>query len=245
MSTQSGAPSSLPLSSSPLQEVDLESAQPGAPVQASPFYDDDDYNSEEEVKAIMEKTEEPGMDSLRGSFGAIGTLIRLRRRATALSEAKSRRRPSNATDGRSEFSEGTGRPSSACSGGASLEPDGGRDLNVEKADPKQYVGDTRNYKVSTTSKEPLVPSSTSLRWSNSAPTPRARLLSDGQQHSRTSESLPRVPPLRHSSLHAHFDADGTVSRSLTLPTAAATTTTALRSTTLDSSSKDSEEKGDS
>lgn len=42
-------------------------------------HDDDDQH------AIVEKTEEPGLDSLRGVAGALGTLIRARRRIRELS----------------------------------------------------------------------------------------------------------------------------------------------------------------
>ncbi|CDO73441.1 hypothetical protein BN946_scf185013.g76 [Trametes cinnabarina] len=45
----------------------------------------------EEKRAIIAKTEEPGIDSLRMTGGAIGTLIRARRRATALSAASATR----------------------------------------------------------------------------------------------------------------------------------------------------------
>lgn len=208
MSTQSRALSSHPLSFSP---HDLALAQSDAPTGVSPFdtIDDENSNNEEEVRTIIERTEEPGMDSLRGFFGAIGTLIRIRRRTTALSEANSRRGPSTA-DGRNEFSEQIGRPSSVCSEGISVnhissprEPDGNIDINAEKADPKQYFGDTRSYKLSTTSKEPLDPPPQSLRWFDSARRPRARKSTDGEQQG-TSELPPPVPPLRSPSFHAQL-----------------------------------------
>lgn len=44
----------------------------------------DDVSSTHE---IVQKSEEPGIDSLRGTFGAIGTIIRAKRRARALSAA--------------------------------------------------------------------------------------------------------------------------------------------------------------
>lgn len=44
----------------------------------------DDVSS---TREIVERTEEPGIDSLRGTFGAIGTIIRAKRRARALSAA--------------------------------------------------------------------------------------------------------------------------------------------------------------
>lgn len=39
------------------------------------------------TREIVEKTEEPGIDALRGTFGAIGTIIRAKRRIRALSAA--------------------------------------------------------------------------------------------------------------------------------------------------------------
>ncbi|KAI0652514.1 DUF803-domain-containing protein [Trametes meyenii] len=45
----------------------------------------------DEKRAIVARTEEPGLDSLRMTGGAIGTIIRARRRATALSAASATR----------------------------------------------------------------------------------------------------------------------------------------------------------
>ncbi|KAI0654476.1 DUF803-domain-containing protein [Cubamyces menziesii] len=50
-----------------------------------------DLDPLEEKRAIVAKTEEPGIDSLRMTGGAIGTFIRARRRATALSAASATR----------------------------------------------------------------------------------------------------------------------------------------------------------
>jgi len=47
-------------------------------------------SSDMEDDVIVEKTEQPGIDSLRGTFGTVGTIIRNRRRTTALSEAHNR-----------------------------------------------------------------------------------------------------------------------------------------------------------
>ncbi|KAF7798511.1 hypothetical protein EIP86_009732 [Pleurotus ostreatoroseus] len=55
---------------------------------------------DEKAREIVEKTEEPGIDSLRGTFGAIGTIIRARRRARALSAASA----SNVRNSRSSLS---------------------------------------------------------------------------------------------------------------------------------------------
>jgi len=53
--------------------------------------DVDSELDELETKRIIAKTEEPGIDALRGTLGLIGTIIRARRRASALS-ARSRSR---------------------------------------------------------------------------------------------------------------------------------------------------------
>ncbi|KAI0673791.1 DUF803-domain-containing protein [Trametes maxima] len=52
---------------------------------------DVDIDLIDEKRAIVAKTEEPGLDSLRMTGGAIGTIIRARRRATALSAASATR----------------------------------------------------------------------------------------------------------------------------------------------------------
>ncbi|KAI9060506.1 DUF803-domain-containing protein [Trametes sanguinea] len=52
---------------------------------------DFELDSLDEKRAIVAKTEEPGIDSLRMTGGAIGTFIRARRRATALSAASATR----------------------------------------------------------------------------------------------------------------------------------------------------------
>ena len=67
----------------PSHPVDLE---------AGPLTDgDSDYDFIEDKRAIIARTEEPGIDSLRMTGGAIGTIIRARRRATALSVASASR----------------------------------------------------------------------------------------------------------------------------------------------------------
>ena len=73
----------LGVSNSP---VDIES---GANQVWDPTLADDDSSDTEDEDVIVEKTEQPGIDSLRGVFGAVGTIIRNRRR-TALSEAHNR-----------------------------------------------------------------------------------------------------------------------------------------------------------
>ncbi|KAI0814787.1 magnesium transporter NIPA-domain-containing protein [Irpex lacteus] len=46
-----------------------------------------DFDDLASTQEIVQRTEAPGMDSLRGTFGAIGTIIRAKRRARALSAA--------------------------------------------------------------------------------------------------------------------------------------------------------------
>ncbi|KAH9913320.1 DUF803-domain-containing protein [Epithele typhae] len=52
---------------------------------------DDDWDFLEEKRAIVARSEEPGIDSLRMGGGLFGTIIRARRRATALSTASASR----------------------------------------------------------------------------------------------------------------------------------------------------------
>lgn len=61
-------------------------------IEAGPSPDtDSDVDLVEEKRAIIARTEEPGLDSLRMTGGTIGTIIRARRRATALSNASATR----------------------------------------------------------------------------------------------------------------------------------------------------------
>ena len=85
-----------------------------------------DPDSEEETRAVVEKTEDPGIDSLRGTFGTIGTIIRARRRASVLSQRRSLRNRTSSNGMDSHSRRGTG--ASAVKGG------GG---DVEKSDSFQ------------------------------------------------------------------------------------------------------------
>ena len=86
MSSRSQAPSTMPLGVSH-SVTDVESG-------ASQVWDatlgESDSSDIENEEVIVEKTEQPGIDSLRGTFGTVGTIIRNRRRTTALSEAHNR-----------------------------------------------------------------------------------------------------------------------------------------------------------
>lgn len=64
---------------------------------------DVDFDDVASTQEIVQKTEEPGLDSLRGTFGAIGTIIRAKRRARALSAA-SHAREEQSTHNRSRGS---------------------------------------------------------------------------------------------------------------------------------------------
>ena len=52
---------------------------------------DVDFDDVASTYEIIQRTETPGLDSLRGTFGAIGTIIRAKRRARALSAASQAR----------------------------------------------------------------------------------------------------------------------------------------------------------
>jgi len=52
--------------------------------------DDGPLDPEEEDRAVVAKTEDPGIDALRGTFGTVGTIIRARRRATVLAQVRAR-----------------------------------------------------------------------------------------------------------------------------------------------------------
>lgn len=61
-------------------------------IEAGPSPDtDSDVDLVDEKRAIISRMEEPGLDSLRMTGGTIGTIIRARRRATALSNASATR----------------------------------------------------------------------------------------------------------------------------------------------------------
>lgn len=84
-SSRSQAPSTMPLGVSH-SVTDVES---GASHVGDATLADSDSSDTEDIDIIVEKIEQPSLDSLRGTFGAIGTIIRNRRR-TALAEAHDR-----------------------------------------------------------------------------------------------------------------------------------------------------------
>ncbi|KAJ3552495.1 hypothetical protein NM688_g4124 [Phlebia brevispora] len=76
-----------------------------------------ELDPDEKAREIVEKTEEPGLDSLRGTFGTIGTIVRARRRARALSaaSANTNRRSRSSFSQHSQNQEGLRRVSTASS----------------------------------------------------------------------------------------------------------------------------------
>ncbi|KAL4250278.1 hypothetical protein ABKN59_003129 [Abortiporus biennis] len=93
------------------------------------FDEDTATEDEEERQAmIVEKIEEPGLDSLRGLSGAIGSFIRARRRARELehlSMVRTRSRASRSIAGRSDAGGGHSRSGSASQGGTVMMNDNG------------------------------------------------------------------------------------------------------------------------
>ncbi|TBU54897.1 magnesium transporter NIPA-domain-containing protein [Dichomitus squalens] len=79
-------------SRTPEQEAEPAAARSTDDLEAGPIADlDDEIDLIDEKRAIIVRTEEPGLDSLRMTGGAIGSIIRARRRATALSQASATR----------------------------------------------------------------------------------------------------------------------------------------------------------
>ena len=62
------------------------------------------------TREIVEKTEEPGLDSLRGTFGAIGTIVRAKRRMRALSAASHSTQATSESDHSAEPRTSNARP---------------------------------------------------------------------------------------------------------------------------------------
>lgn len=72
------------------------------------------FDDVDSTREIVEKSEEPGIDALRGTFGALGTLVRAKRRARVLSAASSQRSLSEDGHGHNASpSSATGRGSSS------------------------------------------------------------------------------------------------------------------------------------
>ena len=201
MSSRSQAPSTTPLgvSNSP---ADIESG--ASQVWDATLADSDSSNTEDE-EVIVEKTEQPGIDSLRGTFGAVGTIIRNRRR-TALSEAHNRSQIRN-------------RRGSEASGLASQsineEPrQPGEERDPEKPDlGRKYFGSrTRKRSEPAAPALPSVPPrDTHLQGTPSilppsSPSSPAEPVLHSSPESEKSDPL-TTSPKRAPALHAHFDSN--------------------------------------
>ena len=194
-SSRSQAPSIMPLGAA-RSVTDIESG-------ASQVWDPtlaDGNSSDTEV--IVEKVEQPGIDSLRGTFGAIGTIIRNRRR-TALTEAHDRSHTRNRRG-----SEASGLASQSIN--EELQQPG-EERDAEKLDLSRRYFESRTRKPSEpTASEtlsvpprdiypqvtPPIPSS-----SSSVEQPAVR----SSPESEKSRPLTSPPTRQAPTLHAHFD----------------------------------------
>ena len=195
MSSRSQAPSTMPLAVSH-SVTDVESG-PGQVWDGTPAENRSSDTEDEEV--IVEKTEQPGIDSLRGIFGAVGTIIRNRRRTTALSEAHNRSQARNRRG-----SETSGLPSHSINEGP-RQP--GEERDPEKLDlGHKYFGQRtttspslgappRDTHTQSTSSILSPPSSSSL-----AEHPVLQASPESEKSDPMKESPKRAPVL-----HAHFD----------------------------------------
>ena len=204
MSSRSQAPSTMPPGVSH-SVTDVESG-------ASQVWDatlaESESSGTEDEEVIVEKTEQPGIDSLRGTFGAVGTIIRNRRRTTALYEAHNRSQTRNRRG-----SETSGLASQSINE-EQREP--GEERDPEKHPEKPDLGHKYFGQRTGRPSEPVV--STSL----SVPDRDTRAQSTPSILSPSSTSLGEQPalhtspeseksdpmkayPTRASALHAHFD----------------------------------------
>jgi hypothetical protein len=158
----------------------------------------------EDSEVIVEKVEQPGLDSLRGTFGAIGTIIRNRRR-TALSEAHDR------SQIRRRGSEASGLASQSISE-EPRQPIEERDVEKLDLGRKQYGSRAlRRPSEPTVSVLPSVPprdthpqGTPSILFlpTSSPPTDQPELHSSPE----TEKADPLTSPSRRAAaLHAHFD----------------------------------------
>jgi hypothetical protein len=198
MSSRSQAPSTMPLgvAHSP---TDVESGRNPAWDAAPPDNDSSDLEDEE---VIVEKTEQPGIDSLRGTFGAVGTIIRNRRR-TALAEAHSR---SNLRNRRG--SEASGLASQSINE-EPRQPGGEKD--PEKLDLGRKHFGSRITSEPTASTLPSAPprdalpqGTPSMSFSPSSSSPALQPVLHSSPESEKSDPL-ASPTKRAPALHAHFD----------------------------------------
>ena len=200
ISSRSQAPSTMPLGvvHSP---TDVESGRNHVWDAASPDDDSSDLGDEE---VIVEKTEQPGIDSLRGTFGAVGTIIRNRRR-TALTEAHSR---SNLRNRRG--SEASGLASQSINE-EPRQPGEGKD--PEKLDlGRKYFGSgtrptpepTAPTLLSAPPRDALPQATPSMLFPPSSSSPVNQPVLHSSPESEKSDPL-ATPTKRAPALHAHFD----------------------------------------
>jgi len=200
MSSRSQAPSTMPLGVSH-SATDVES---GASQVWDATLEESDSSDAENEEVIVEKTEQPGIDSLRGTFGAVGTIIRNRRR-TALSEAHNRSHTRNRRG-----SEASGLAAQSINE-EPRQPGGERDAEKLDLGRKYFGSGTRK------PSEPTAPGLLSVPHhdTNSQSTPS--ILFPPSSSSSTEQPVLRstpeseksdpmaASPKRASALHAHFD----------------------------------------
>lgn len=199
MSSRGQAPSTMPLGASH-SVVDIES---GANQVWDPTLGDNSSDTES-AEVIVEKVEQPGLDSLRGTFGAIGTIIRNRRR-TVLTEAHDR---SNIRNRRESEASGLGSQSI---NEERRQPEEERDIEKLDLGRKYFGSRTRKPSEPTPSTllrtqsgdtHPQGAPSILFPPSSSSPTEQPALQSSPE--SEKSDPLTTSP--RHApALHAHFD----------------------------------------
>lgn len=159
-----------------------------------------DSSDVEDTEVIVEKVEQPGLDSLRGTFGAIGTIIRNRRR-TVLSEAHDRSQIRNQRRGGA-----SGSASQSIS--EELQQPNGEERDAEKLElGRKYCGSgTRKPSEPTPSAlHDTHPQGTqSILFPPSSGFSAERPAFHSSPESEKSDPL-ITPPRRAPTLHAHFD----------------------------------------
>ena len=171
-----------------------------------PTLADGDSSETEDTDVIVEKVEQPGLDSLRGTFGTIGTIIRNRRR-TALAEAHDRSHSRNRRG-----SEASGLASQSIS----EEPrQPGEERDAEKLDlGRKYFGSTTRKPSehtasalrSVSSRETHPQGTPSILFPPSSSSSTEQPAFHSSPESEKSDPL-TTSPRRAPVLHAHFDPD--------------------------------------
>jgi len=200
MSSRSQAPATMPLGVSH-SATDIESG-------ASQVWDatlaENDSSDTDDEEVIVEKTEQPGIDSLRGIFGAVGTIIRNRRR-TALSEAHDRSHIRNR-----HGSEVSGLTSQSIN----EEPrQPGEEKDPEKLDlSRKYFGQrtgkpsepTASTLLSAPPRDTLPHGTPSISFPSSSSSSAEQPVLYSSPESEKSDPI-TTSPKRTPALHAHFD----------------------------------------